>query len=109
MAFARKTALECGLTEGQIHLEHFGAEIDSTGDSFDVILARSDRTIPVSPDETILQALDREGITVPSACQNGVCGRCLTGVVSGRPDHRDTVLTDAERARGGRIAVCCSR
>ena len=59
--------------------------------------------------ETILAALQRHGIHVETACRNGVCGSCLTEVTEGRPDHRDMVLTDTEKAANSRIAVCCSR
>jgi hypothetical protein len=31
------------------------------------------------------------------------------GIVAGRPDHRDQVLTDAEKASGKTIMVCVSR
>lgn len=50
---------------------------------------------------------------MPSSCCAGVCATCLTdvvsGVVSGVPNHRDMVLTAAEKASNQRIAVCCSR
>ena len=37
-----------------------------------------------------------------------VCGTCETRVIEGRPDHRDMILTDEERARGDTMMVCCS-
>jgi ferredoxin len=33
-----------------------------------------------------------------TACTEGICGICETAVLAGTPDHRDSVLTDAERA-----------
>lgn len=104
-AAARRTGVE----PPRIHLEHFGAEIDVSGDSFTVVAARSGLRIEVSANESILSALDREGFDIPTSCRNGVCGTCLTTVLEGRPDHRDLVLTDREKAEGTRIAVCCSR
>jgi vanillate O-demethylase ferredoxin subunit len=59
--------------------------------------------------EAILAALARKGIAVPTSCQNGVCGSCLTPMVDGKPDHRDLVLTDMEKAANESIAACCSR
>lgn len=102
-------ARAAGLEPGQIHLEHFRAEIDANGDPFTVIAARSGKRIDVAADETILAALTREGFDVLTSCKNGVCGTCLTRVIQGRPDHRDMVLTEVEKAEGERIAVCCSR
>ena len=48
---------------------------------------------------TILEVLRAHGHTAPSSCESGTCGTCRTGLVSGDVDHRDLVLTPAERAR----------
>ncbi|MEP4037901.1 cytochrome P450 [Pseudophaeobacter sp.] len=109
MDFVVSMAKQAGLKDEHIHLEHFGAEIDSTGDPFEVYLAKSDKTLHVAPTDTILDALNNVGIPVSTACQNGVCGSCLTTVLEGQPDHRDLVQTDAEKAKNDRITVCCSR
>ena len=34
-------------------------------------------------------------------CQRGDCGICQVGVIQGTPDHRDYILTDAEKLRQG--------
>ena len=39
--------------------------------------------------ETILQALRARGVTVPSDCEAGTCGTCVTGLLAGEADHRD--------------------
>jgi len=109
MDFISTNALNAGFQETQIHTEYFGAEIDVNGEAFEVYAARSELTIEVSPEETILSALKRVGIPVATSCENGVCGSCLTGVLDGKPEHRDLVLTDTEKAMNNRVAVCCSR
>lgn len=109
MAFIEEAAKIAGVKAERFHQEHFGAELNTTGSPFTLIAARSGRSIEVGPDETIVSALQRAGIEIEMACQNGVCGTCLTKVVEGRPDHRDMVLTDIEKASGEMIAVCCSR
>jgi ferredoxin len=109
MDYVAGAALIAGIPKEQVHQEHFAAEIDVNGDPFAVIAARSGRRIEVGPAETILAAVTRAGYHVETGCRNGVCGSCLTRVVEGRPDHRDMVLTDAEKAENNRIAVCCSR
>lgn len=43
------------------------------------------------------------------SCQSGVCGTCITKVINGKPDHRDLVLTDAEKAANDKMTICCSR
>jgi len=102
-------AMAAGMPDSRIHIEHFGAEIDLHGDPFEVFAARSGLSVEVGPDESILTALQRSGLSVATSCENGVCGTCLTPVLAGVPDHRDMVLTDSEKAGNSRIAVCCSR
>lgn len=109
MEYVKSCVLKQGFPENRVHIEHFGAEIDLHGDPFEVFAARSKLNLQVGPDETILAALQRVGLSVTTSCQNGVCGTCLTPVLQGVPDHRDMVQTDAEKADNGRIAVCCSR
>jgi ferredoxin-NADP reductase len=99
---------------GQVHYEAFGADPGlpaSIGDdrAFTVVIARTGQLIPVAPDESMLGALLRHGIVVPRLCEQGYCGSCLTRVVDGVPDHRDTVQSDAEKASNDYVALCCSR
>ena len=46
---------------------------------------------------------------MPFSCREGVCGTCETKVIEGEPDHRDSVLTTAERAENGSMMICVSR
>jgi ferredoxin len=45
---------------------------------------------------------------VSSSCEEGICGACEVGVVSGVPDHRDAILSQQERDENKTIFVCCS-
>jgi len=109
MAMIRSAATDAGIPDSQIHQEHFGAEIDPSGEAFTVIAKRSNKTLLVPPDKTILQVLSDADIHVQTSCQQGVCGSCLASVVTGTPDHRDMVQTESEKATNAKIAVCCSR
>lgn len=93
----------------RVHSERFGASGGLTGSPFEIELASSGASTVVSGDQTILEALDELGVYVPSACQIGVCGSCVTSVVDGVPQHLDSVLTRREQAAGDRICVCVSR
>jgi ferredoxin len=57
----------------------------------------------------MLEAIEAAGVAAPSLCRGGACGECLTGVIEGEPDHRDHVLTEAERAEGRLVLPCVSR
>ena len=65
--------------------------------------------VAVPAGTTILQALMDAGIPVLNSCREGICGTCETPVVSGEPDHRDSLLSDEEREAGDTMMICVSR
>ena len=105
-------ALTADALDGTLHVEHFTTDADAAqghGDPFTVDLADSGLTLTVGADQSLLQALRAAGVDVPSDCEEGLCGTCECSVLAGDPDHRDRVLTRAERDAGDRIVTCCSR
>lgn len=98
----------------QVHREYFAAPTlaeaaDAPDQAFTVTLARTGRTIEVGAKVSVLDAILRAGIDVPYSCLSGICGACATQVLCGVPDHRDFVLSDAEKASGEAMIICCSR
>ena len=79
----------------------------SSDQTFDIVLQRTGKTLTVPPDKSILETLAGAGIKVKTLCKEGVCGTCRVGLVAGRADHSDEVLTDEERER--HIQVACSQ
>ncbi len=96
---------------GALRVERFApVAVDHAADQpFELELARSRKTLTVPPGMSILQAVEASGVFVLSSCQEGTCGTCETEVLEGTPDHRDCVLTDAERAEGDVMMICVSR
>ena len=98
---------------GALHLERFSAkpqEAPAGGESaFEVICARSGITVTVPPDKSIIEAVEANGVSVLYSCQEGVCGTCETAVLAGTPDHRDSLLTEDERAENEYMMICVSR
>jgi vanillate O-demethylase ferredoxin subunit len=78
-------------------------------DGFDIHLQRSGRTLTVPSGETILDILLDNGVDVAFSCSDGICGTCETKVIEGIPDHRDSFLSDEDRAENSKIMICCSR
>jgi vanillate O-demethylase ferredoxin subunit len=105
------TARAQGWPESQLHYEFFGAEVVSSESdaSFEVQLASSGRIINVPKDQTVIRALSAAGVEVQTACEQGVCGTCLTRVLEGVPDHKDQYLTPEEQAANDQFLPCCSR
>ncbi len=94
-----------------VHFEDFGTSPATPGASedrpFTVRLAHSGRTVEVPAGVSILEALRAEGLCLPSSCESGSCGACLTGLADGEADHRDLVLSPDERS--SHIIICVSR
>lgn len=107
---ARTSAADAGLPEDAIHIELFSAPQAHSGDAaFEVEVHSTGQVVTVAPDQTIIQALEDAGLDVMYDCQRGDCGICQTDVISGTPDHRDVVLSDAEKASGKVMQICVSR
>ena len=94
---------------GSVNFESFGvdASVRAANTAFAVHLHKTGVTVPVTAEQTILEALRAQGHYVASSCESGTCGSCRTGLLSGEAEHRDMVLNDDEKACN--IMVCVSR
>jgi ferredoxin-NADP reductase len=77
--------------------------------NFEIVCNSSGLTLMVPEDRTVLDILNEAGVEVPCSCQQGICGTCETRVVSGEVDHRDSILSSAERAANQTMMTCVSR
>lgn len=91
----------------QVHLERFTPRASAPGAAFEVELRRSGRTLTVPADSSVLAAVRAELPNTLYSCEQGFCGTCRQRVLEGEVDHRDELLTDAER--GGSMLICVSR
>lgn len=99
---------------GTLHVERFAPKRRETAapgseTDFEVVLQGSGITVTVSPGTTILDALEARGIEAPNSCREGICGTCETKVLEGIPDHRDSLLSEAERADNDTMMICVGR
>lgn len=104
-----QAATAAGWPADHLHLERFSAHKDPSDEAFTVVAHRSGKTFAIPGGKTVLEVLLEAGMDVESSCCTGVCGTCVTEVVSGTPEHRDMVLTEDEKASNQRMAICCSR
>ncbi len=112
MAHVLTSATDFGWPEHQVHREFFAPATPSTNATsgeFEIELIRSGTVLKVPADKRVLDVLWDAGIDVPASCEQGVCGTCLTRVVSGVPDHRDSFLSNEERVANDQFTPCCSR
>ena len=77
--------------------------------AFEVSVASTGDVLVVPPGRSILEVLEDAGLAPLSSCREGTCGTCETGVLEGVVDHRDSLLTEEERAAQDMMFVCVSR
>lgn len=101
----------------RLHFERFaadlaespGADINREGNSPFVLELADGTEVTVASDRSALEALEEAGIPVVSSCREGICGTCETPVVAGMIDHRDSLLSEAEKASMDTMMICVSR
>jgi ferredoxin-NADP reductase/predicted pyridoxine 5'-phosphate oxidase superfamily flavin-nucleotide-binding protein len=109
IAWVRDAAKVRGWPARAVRFERFSAPTPAaTGKPFELVLARSGSRLAVDAGESALEALENAGLPVPSSCRSGICGNCAVKVTGGEPEHRDSVLSEDERA-AGRFCTCVSR
>lgn len=106
----RTTAAAQGWPDEAIHFEYFkNDKVIDDSSSFEIELARSAMTLHVPSGKTILEIMREAGLTVPSSCEQGACGTCLTTVMEGEVDHQDVYLNDSEKRSNTCMMTCVSR
>jgi ferredoxin-NADP reductase len=93
----------------QIHVEYFTPkEAPAKTGGFTVELARSGQEFFIPEGKTILEVLLDAGVDVDYSCELGICGACEQKVISGSPEHHDSILTEEEQAENTRVMICCA-
>lgn len=101
-----------GMPESALHVEHFNADAGNASIEarpFHVDLQVSGLSLEVPADRSLLEVLRANNIDVQSDCEEGLCGACEVNVIEGEVEHRDIVLSPAERRSNRRMMSCCSR
>ncbi len=101
-----------GRPAGSLHVERFSprADVAPTPDRpFDVLVHGTGAVVRVAAGVSVLDALGAAGHDMPNSCREGTCASCETPVLDGRVEHRDSVLSAAERDAGKTMMICVSR
>ncbi|WP_231383894.1 PDR/VanB family oxidoreductase [Rhodococcus sp. 114MFTsu3.1] len=105
-----QTCQELGLAAPRVErFKPVDTPAHSVDSSFVVELQQSSKILTVGHDASILQTLESVGVMVPFSCRQGTCGTCETAVLGGEVDHRDSILTDDEKAANDTMMICVSR
>lgn len=121
MELGRSLLAELGVERSRILQESFGGAVAgeknssaaqdsaSTVGSPKLRFSRSEATFPVSPEETLLECSERNGILLPSGCRQGICGTCATRLLRGRVKMENEEALNDEMRLHGYILPCVSR
>ncbi|WP_280316131.1 PDR/VanB family oxidoreductase [Nocardia abscessus] len=92
----------------ELHSERFSPPPIVNGKPFEIQFASTGEVLEVGADRSALDTILQARPDRPYSCRQGFCRTCKVRVLTGEPDHRDTVLTAAER-EAGEMLVCVSR
>ena len=83
-----------------------GTQDDATG--FSLSVPAFGHQSHISADETLLAALEREGLPIIGACRAGVCGSCKCKVEQGEVESGPQLALSAEQIAEGYVLACAS-
>ncbi len=109
MSAVTAAAEAAGFPEEACHLEYFSVpEIpDYINHDFTLKLAKSGKEYLIPADKSATDVLAENGIHIDVKCSDGICGVCKCDLIDGEVEHRDFVLSRAQRE--GSIILCQSR
>lgn len=111
MDLVTQTAAAQGWPQERLHRESFVPGQTSEADDvpFEIEVASTGEVFTIPVGVSAASVLDAAGVFVPLSCEQGICGTCMTRVISGTPDHRDYFQTPEEKATNLHFTPCCSR
>jgi vanillate O-demethylase ferredoxin subunit len=111
MDWVSETAIAAGVLPDNVRREYFAAAPKGTvdNDSFEVTIQSTGQSFLIPPDKSVARVLEDAGVEILLSCEQGICGSCITTILEGLPDHRDSVLTETERQSNTIFTPCCSR
>jgi vanillate O-demethylase ferredoxin subunit len=114
MSAVEHALAEAGIAAVRLRSERFAGEAPTvsttaSAGTFRIVFARSQIEADVAPGVAIIEVARACGVDIPTSCEQGVCGACLSDVVDGTPQHHDAYLSAAEQAGGKLMLPCVSR
>jgi glycine betaine catabolism B len=115
MDHARSLLNAMAVRPSSILQESFGGDLGGKPDQatddrlFKVTYTRSVGACDISPDQTLLENSELNAVSIPYGCRQGVCGTCLTKLISGNVEMGNVPGLTEELRSQGYILPCVSR
>lgn len=93
------------------YIERFSAEPPEAAApdrAYKIELRKTGVELEVLPGKSILDTILEAGYDADYGCKEGLCGACESRVIDGEIDHRDSILSQAQKARGVSMLICVS-
>lgn len=72
----------------------------------EVLLDGLRHTLPVAPNQTVLEAAEDAGLSPPYSCREGACATCMCTLEAGTVSMRQNNVLDANDLAEGWILAC---
>ena len=111
----KQILLEMGVSKAQIKMEAFGPPPEKlkraaavaaepsgqSGSLISVEFVESQKSVPISSSETVLEAAENNGVEIDNSCRAGSCGACKVKMLAGEVEMEiDDALDEDEKAQG---------
>ena len=114
MEAGRTLLKEMEIEPSRVLQESFGGAVagekqSTDAGSLEVRFSRSAVAYKISPDETLLESSEKNGMLLPYGCRQGVCGTCATRLLSGKVKMETEQALNHDLRSQGVILPCVSR
>ncbi|WP_394129473.1 FAD-binding oxidoreductase [Shewanella maritima] len=73
------------------------------------MLKIGDKAIPLGSEQTLLEGIESESLSIIAACRNGVCGACKCQVTEGEVSSDSTATLTAAEIEAGFVLACSTK
>ncbi len=117
MAGVEQLLGERGVSPAHLNKESFGgpapaaepAPAADTGAGYRLSVPAFGKEATIAPGQSLLEALEREGLPIIGACRAGVCGSCKCKVIEGSVTSSSQMALTAEQIADGYVLACASQ
>lgn len=113
----KQILLEMGVPKAQIKMEAFGpppekvkrasaVAAEQSDNSTTVEFVESQKSVPISSSETVLEAAENNGIEIDNSCRAGSCGACKVKMLAGEVEMEIDDALDEDEKEEGVILAC---
>ncbi len=73
------------------------------------MLSIGDRQRALSPEQSLLEGIEAEGLPIIAACRSGVCGACKCQVVEGETESSSQMSLTPDEIEQGFVLACSTK